>query len=377
MTAQKKRLASLDVLRGLDLWLLIIVGPLLNIIFSTGNLESWTFVRDCIHHVEWEGFVLWDLIMPLFMFMSGITIPFALARYKGGQKPGKDFYLKLVRRFVGLFVLGWIVQGNLLDLEWNKFHPVSNTLHAIAIGYVIGALLFVHLKPKGQIFATSAFFLLYIIGFILSGDCLRNLDPQTNIAMMIDKAVLGCHRDGVIWAEDGSWAFDDRYPYTWIFSSLNFVVTIMLGCFAGEIIRSKGEEATPRKALILGGVGAALLAGGMVMSLWFPIIKPIWSSSMTLYAGGLSFLLMAATYYIVDVRNWGGEWKCAKWFGMNSIAVYTISNVIDFSSITRSLIFGLEHLTGTWYPLILKLGNLSILIIIMKFLYDRKIFLKV
>ena len=62
---------------------------------------------------------------------------------------------------------------------------------------------------------------------------------------------------------------------------------------------------------------------------------------------------------------------------MNSIAVYTISNVIDFSSITRSLIFGLEHLTGTWYPLILKLGNLSILIIIMKFLYDRKIFLKV
>ena len=194
---------------------------------------------------------------------------------------------------------------------------------------------------------------------------------------MIDKAVLGCHRDGVIWAEDGSWAFADRYPYTWIFSSLNFVVTIMLGCFAGEIIRSKGDEATPRKALILGGTGAALLAGGMVMSLWFPIIKPIWSSSMTLYAGGLSFLLMAATYYIVDVRNWGGEWKWAKWFGMNSIAVYTISNVIDFSSITRSLIFGLEHLTGTWYPLILKLGNLSILIIIMKFLYDRKIFLKV
>ncbi|MBO5471607.1 MAG: DUF5009 domain-containing protein [Bacteroidales bacterium] len=369
----KKRLASLDVLRGLDLWFLIIVGPLLGTFLDCCGIE-WGFFERQFSHVQWEGFVAWDLIMPLFMFMSGITIPFSLARFNSGQKPGKDFYIRLAKRFALLFLFGWIVQGNILNLDFRHFHPFANTLQAIAVGYVGAALMFAYLRPKGQIAVTLLLFLGYIAAFAFTG---MNLDPETNIAMEVDKAVLGCHRDGVVWKADGSWSFNPWYQYTWILSSLNFIVTVMLGCFAGEIIRKGSDEATGRKALILAGTGAALMAAGLAMSPFFPIIKKIWSSSMTLYAGGLSFLLIAAVYYIVDVRKWGGEWNWAKWFGMNSIAVYVISHVLNFNSISTSLLHGLEHLTGVMYPFIIDLANSLILILIMRYMHKHRMFLKV
>ena len=367
----KKRLASLDVLRGLDLWFLIIAGPLLGTFLECCGIE-WDFFNRQFDHVAWEGFVAWDLIMPLFMFMSGITIPFSLARYKG--KPGKELYLKLARRFALLFLFGWVVQGNLLNLDFRYFHPFANTLQAIAVGYVGSALMFVYLRPKGQIAATSVLFLGYILAFVLTG---MNLDPESNIAMEIDKAVLGCHRDGVNWSADGSWTFNPGYQYTWVLSSLNFIVTVMLGCFAGEMIRKDGDTATTRKSAMLLCTGAVLLAAGLVLSPFFPIIKKIWSSSMTLYAGGLSFILLAAVYYLVDVRKWGGEWNWVKWFGMNSIAVYVISHVVNFTSVTESLLHGLRHLTGNLYPFMIDFGNALILILIMRYMYKKKLFLKV
>ena len=151
----------------------------------------------------------------------------------------------------------------------------------------------------------------------------------------------------------------------------------MLGCFAGEIIRHRNDEATARKALILAGTGAALVAAGLAMSPFFPIIKKIWSSSMTLYAGGISFLLIAATYYIVDVRKWGGKLEWIKWFGMNSIAVYVISHVFGFESITESVLHGLKHHVGDLYPFIIDFANSLILILIMRYMYRNRIFLKV
>ncbi len=377
----KKRLASLDILRGLDLWLLLMIGPLLHKMISCGYFEGCTGLKTQLGHVSWEGFALWDIIMPLFMFMSGITIPFSLAHFKRNGKelrnhirPGKDFYLKLLRRFCLLFFFGWLVQGNLLALDFKLFHPFANTLQAIAVGYVASALMFVHFKPKGQIIMTAGLFLAYLLAFVATD---MNLDPQSNIAMLVDKSVLGSHRDGVIWAADGSWTYKEGYQYTWILSSLNFIVTVMLGCFAGEIIRGKDDKATSRKALILAGTGVALIVGALVMEPFFPIIKKIWSSSMTLFSGGICFMLIALTYFIVDVKGWGGEMTWIKYFGMNSIAAYVIAHVCNFTSLTSGFLFGLEHLTGNFYPVILVFAKVSILFFIMRYLYNKKIFLKV
>lgn len=91
------------------------VGPLYRSFYSCcrpdGPFLHWIKVQ--MNHVKWEGFVAWDIIMPLFMFMSGITIPFSMSKYRNGLTPDRGFYLKLLRRFVLLFVFGWLVQVQL------------------------------------------------------------------------------------------------------------------------------------------------------------------------------------------------------------------------------------------------------------------------
>ena len=373
-TVKATRLASLDILRGLDLWLLLMIGPVLHTFLRAGYGEEWDFVRFHADHVMWEGFSLWDIIMPLFMFMSGITIPFSMVRYRDGISPRKQFHVKLLRRFFLLFLLGWIVQGNILSFDFRYFHPYANTLQTIAVGYAASALIFVYFRPKMQILLTSLFFLGYMAAFVFTG---MDMNPETNRAMVVDKAVLGAHRDGVIWLENGDWQFATWFQYTWVLSSLNFIVTVMLGCFAGQIICSGNGEISGRKALSLAAVGVALILAGLAISPWFPIIKKIWSNSMTLYSGGICFLLMAATYYVVDVKKWGGDMEWIKYFGMNSIAAYMIANMVDFSSVTTSFIYGLEHIVGGYYPVLVSFGNVCVLFLIMRLLYKNRIFLKV
>ena len=73
---RRERLYSLDVLRGLDMVLLTIVGPIVTAIQTGwGCFPEW-FVGQ-FHH-GWECFALWDIIMPLFIFACGAAVPFAL-----------------------------------------------------------------------------------------------------------------------------------------------------------------------------------------------------------------------------------------------------------------------------------------------------------
>ncbi|MBR1706034.1 MAG: DUF5009 domain-containing protein [Bacteroidales bacterium] len=364
-----RRLASLDILRGADLWLLLFFGPVAAALVEV--CPGLTGLQHQIEHVPWHGFVLWDIIMPLFLFMSGITIPFSMGKYRDGLRPDRAFYLKLLRRFCLLFFLGWVVQGNLLAFDWKQFHPFANTLQAIAVGYVVAALLFIHFDWRAQAAFCAGFFALYALAFVLSGS--MDLDPQGNIAMLVDKAVLGSHRDGVTWKADGSWRYDGEYQYTWILSSLNFAVTVMLGCFAGEILRN-GRRPEAR-AGFLALSGAVLVLAGLALDPLFPIVKKIWSSSMTLFSGGLCFLLIALTYYLVDVHGWHRGLDWLKYYGMNSIAAYCIGEVVDFSSVSASLLHGFSGWAG--YPVLIVFGNVTILFFILRLLYRRGIFLKV
>ena len=96
---------------------------------------------------------------------------------------------------------------------------------------------------------------------------------------------------------------------------------------------------------------------------------------MTLFSGGICLLLTALTYYIVDVKGWKKGTGVLKWFGMNSIVAYCIGEVIDFRSVSVSLLHGFDAWAG--YPILIAIANTAILTVIMMILYRRKIFLKV
>ena len=96
---------------------------------------------------------------------------------------------------------------------------------------------------------------------------------------------------------------------------------------------------------------------------------------MTLYAGGISFLLLALTYYVVDVRGWHKGLDWLKIYGMNAITAYVVSHVFDFSSVSESLLYSLSAFP--WYPVLIAFANASIVFGLLCLLYRKRIFLKV
>lgn len=111
-----KRLESLDILRGFDLFCLVVLESVLHPLQRAIDAPWFNDFMWGFSHVDWEGFSTWDLVMPLFLFMSGVSMPFALSRYKAA--PDKmAVYRRIGKRVLLLWVFGMMCQGNLLALD--------------------------------------------------------------------------------------------------------------------------------------------------------------------------------------------------------------------------------------------------------------------
>ena len=371
--SSSKRLESLDALRGFDLFFLVALGPLMHSLARTANVEWLNESMWVFSHVSWEGFSPWDLIMPLFLFMSGISMPFSLSRYKSISDK-RPLLRRLAKRILLLWIFGMMCQGNLLALDPNTIYLYSNTLQAIATGYLITALLFLFTSRRTQIITAVVLLLVYwtAMQFItVDGYGGGNYTPQGNLAEWIDNTVLGRFRD-TAQVIDGKVVVADWYHYTWILSSLNFGVTVLTGLFAGYIAKDKIEE--KKKLKLYFGTGITMVIAGWLWNFQMPVIKTIWTSSMVLVSSGYCFLLMGLFYYWIDYK---GHRSGLKVYGMNSIVAYMLANVVNFRCIGESLFYGLEQYMGSYYSFLMTLWNIGAVYVIIWFMYKRGIFLKV
>lgn len=355
--ATRGRLASLDILRGLDLFLLVFLQPVVVAFVSVSGCDGCEGLMWCLDHEVWEGFRPWDLVMPLFLFMTGAAMPFSFAHYLSGQKPRRQLYRRIARRVVVLFIFGMIVQGNLLAFDPDHVYIYTNTLQAIAAGYLIAAVMLLNLGLRWQIAATAALLVVYSLPMLIHG----GYAPADSFAFDIDRIVLGRFRGDL--------------TYTWVWSSLTFGATVMMGAFAGRMMR--GATNRRRVAARMAVAGVALIAAGLALSPVEPIVKRLWTSTMTLYSGGWCFLLMALFYWWVDCLGHSRGLNWLKIYGMNAITAYILGEVISFRSVVASVSYGLEPLMGYYYPVWLTFGNYLILFLILFYMYRKNIFLKV
>ena len=374
--SSSKRLESLDALRGFDLFFLVALGPLMHSLARTANVEWLNESMWVFSHVSWEGFSPWDLIMPLFLFMSGISMPFSLSRYKSISDK-RPLLRRLAKRILLLWIFGMMCQGNLLALDPNTIYLYSNTLQAIATGYLITALLFLFTSRRTQIITAVVLLLVYwtAMQFItVDGYGGGNYTPQGNLAEWIDNTVLGRFRD-TAQVIDGKVVVADWYHYTWILSSLNFGVTVLTGLFAGYIAKDKIEE--KKKLKLYFGTGITMVIAGWLWNFQMPVIKTIWTSSMVLVSSGYCFLLMGLFYYWIDYKGHRSGITWLKVYGMNSIVAYRLANVVNFRCIGESWFYGLEQYMGSYYSFLMTLWNIGAVYVIICFMYKRGIFLKV
>ena len=374
--SSSKRLESLDALRGFDLFFLVALGPLMHSLARTANVEWLNESMWVFSHVSWEGFSPWDLIMPLFLFMSGISMPFSLSRYKSISDK-RPLLRRLAKRILLLWIFGMMCQGNLLALDPNTIYLYSNTLQAIATGYLITALLFLFTSRRTQIITAVVLLLVYWTAMqiiTVDGYGGGNYTPQGNLAEWIDNTVLGRFRD-TAQVIDGKVVVADWYHYTWILSSLNFGVTVLTGLFAGYIAKDKIEE--KKKLKLYFGTGITMVIAGWLWNFQMPVIKTIWTSSMVLVSSGYCFLLMGLFYYWIDYKGHRSGITWLKVYGMNSIVAYMLANVVNFRCIGESLFYGLEQYMGSYYSFLMTLWNIGAVYVIIWFMYKRGIFLKV
>jgi predicted acyltransferase len=358
------RIASIDALRGFDMFWIVggdtvvktVVGlfgallPAAWINAAAPCFPSSDWFQAQIRHVSWEGFVAWDLIMPLFLFIVGASMPFSFSKRVQDGQGRKALYTKVLRRVAILWILGMIVQGNLLDFDLSKLHLFSNTLQAIAVGYLVAAVALIHLSIGLQVslcvvLLVGYWLLLLLVPF--GGHAAGTLEEHANLALYLDQLILG--------------RFQDQTTYAWLLGSMGFAGTVLFGVFSGHLLRTGWSPWVKFATLLV--IGGALLglgwlwAGGLdglsgftLLRDWrCPIIKHLFTSSMVLWACGWSYLLLALFYVVIDVlgfRRWSFFFIV---IGANAIFAYMVAHVISSGilAIAKDLVGGLADYLGS------------------------------
>ena len=359
-----QRIMSVDALRGFDMFWIMGGGPLVMEFCKLFSNPLPVWLGRHFDHVEWEGFVGWDLIMPLFLFVVGVAMPFSFGRRLARGDSRRSIYGKVIYRVVVLWILGMIAQGHLLAFDLNNLQLYNNTLQAIAAGYLISAIALVELPVRWQAALAGALLVVFwaLMAFVpVPGHGAGVFTPDGNLAMWIEEALLGRFRVG--------------FNYTMILSSLGFGATVLMGVLAGHLLRSSLPGR--RKALLLAGSGLACLLGGWLWGFVFPIIKHIWTSSMALWSGGWCLLLLALFYWVIDVlgyRRWAFFFTV---IGMNAIVAYIAPDIIPFSQISNTLFSGLSKHLGMFGNILVTFGALGVLWLGLYYMYRKRTFVRI
>jgi predicted acyltransferase len=365
--AGSARLESVDALRGFNMFWIIGGAELLAAIAAVARLGWLNAVSaNLTEHVEWEGFHFHDMIFPLFLFIMGVTTPFALARRQEKGASRAALVRHVLRRVVVLFLLGLVYSG-LLRLRGIVHLRIMGVLQRLALAWGCAALISLFLNRRGQIVAALSLLLVYWAAMRwlpVPGHPLGSFTPEGNFANYLDRMVF---LPGQLYKSYGD-------PEG-LFSTIPAVTTALLGIFAGQWLR--GPRPPREKVLGLLAAGALGVAAGYAWSPWFPVIKKIWTSSYVLVAGGWSALLLALFYWAIDVRGWK---RWAYFFvviGLNPITIYLGQEIIDFEKIAKFFVGGVLQFTGVLTPILLGIAVLAVKWLFLRFLYKQRIYWRV
>lgn len=300
-----KRLLSLDVLRGLTVFVMIIVNN------GAGPLHF-----QMLDHSKWNGLTVCDHVFPFFLFMVGVSIH--LASRRASKLTTAQRYRKIMFRSIELFAVGillhawdmWI--GGKSDIIANlRFWGV---LERIAVCYLLGSVLYIYVKPQNLWKIAAVLLITY--AFILS---IGNGYAQdgTNIAAIIDRLYLSeahlYHKSPV--DPEG------------LLGTISALAHTLIGIIVGWKITDKSKDINTR-LINLFVFATILLIIGHIVSYEYPLNKRIWSPSYTLVTCGVATYMLALLTYIIDIK--GKEKWCAvfKFFGIHAFSLYILSEAL-------------------------------------------------
>ena len=333
-----KRLFCLDLLRGVDMFYLAVGGVLLEPILKLTG-ASTPVCRMLTWH-PWYGFTFWDMIMPLFIFMSGAAVPFALGkRLDADGRPAKGYWKHVWSRFALLWFLGMIAQGGLTHLDIKEFIPYSNTLQTIAVGYVVAAWLYPMRKWVFKVALPIALLVVYGLLIHFGGD----YTADGNLAQVVDLRVW----NWMLPPDNTQIGFIHQYHYAWLLPSMMFPVLALGGCYSTQILLRKDPAWTRAGWLALFG-GISLAAGWVLYFCGIEMVKHIFTVSFTLQAVGWAVLALDALFVLTDIWKLRRGTGLILLFGQFALVAYLMESVFrePAFALVRRFVHGVPHLFG-------------------------------
>ncbi|REH01214.1 acyltransferase family protein [Flavobacterium aquicola] len=353
----KDRLISLDVFRGLTIFLMTIVN----------NPGSWSAIYPPLEHAEWHGCTPTDLVFPFFVFIMGVAISFAMPTktydsttfnkiftrslrmiclgiffnfFSSIQLFGLEGIPLIIGRLVITTLVGYALMGN-FDAKLKTYLAISifiiymilaysgiesyqsvrlpGVLQRIGIVYFIASLLYLKTTQQTQILVTIGILLSYwaIMTLIPApGFEITNLEKGTNLAAWVDSILLKGH----MWESTKTWDPEG------VLSTIPSIATGMIGLLIGQLLNSALLKTEKFKKILL--IGVILIILGQIWNIVFPINKALWTSSYVLYTAGLATFTISLLYYVIDIADYKKGTKLFLIWGVNPMIVFFLSQIV-------------------------------------------------
>lgn len=342
------RILSIDIMRGVTLFLMLFVNDLYSI-----GVPKWLLHTKASQ----DAMGLADWVFPGFLFMVGMSIPHALASKRKLGDGTLKIFLHIMIRTLSLLLIGVLLMnaGSINE----DLTGMDRNLWAVLL-YVSIFLVWNHYpEDQGKKYLYLGMRLAGILGIVYLASIFKAGDAQNPKWIEIGWwGILGLIGWGYFVAATACLILKSRLSLVvglWLLfiminiasqlgmkDSLNFlkpvfgviisgnVPSIVLAGLSISLILSLKSYDRNNILFIVVGVGIVCLCTGFFLRNWFIISKIYATPSWALICNGISILVYAILFFIVDIRfksGWAGMFQIA---GRNSLTTYLAPDVIYF-----------------------------------------------
>lgn len=373
------RLVSLDALRGFVMFWIMSGEHIIHALAKAAPIPVFTWMSSQLNHTDWNGITFYDMIFPIFLFVAGVSMPYSFDKKMNSagvntpaELPSKEkqkIYLSMLKRTCILLFLGFVVNG-LLRFDGYDQTRFASVLGRIGLAWFFAGLIYLNFDLKKQLVWFTGILVGYYL--VLKWMPVPNfgtgiLTPEGSFSSYFDQQFLPGRLHSKVYDPEG------------LFSTIPAIATALLGMFLGTFLKSKNIFSVNEKILIMVASALILIGVGALWNYDFPINKRLWTSSFVCFVGGCSILFFTFFYLVIDVLGFH------KWafplilIGSNSILIYMASEGLVNFKHTAEFVFGgvIEFAPLIWQPVFTTLSVTFVQLVLLYFLYKRKLFLKI
>lgn len=305
MSLQKIRYQSLDVFRGLDIALMIIVN----------TPGTWSKIYAPLKHAQWNGFTLTDLVFPTFLFVVGNAMSFSIRKFD--RLSNTAILSSIFRRTFLIFAIGFLLNwfpyfqdGEFIGISDVR---VFGVLQRIALCYFMASIIIHYCKVKWSLILSAAILVLYNVVM----ECFGDFSLENNAVIKLDSLFLNSSQ---LYAENGV-PFDPEG----LLSTFPAVVNVIFGYLFGMLLQKKGQNHNTLTSFFVWG--SLIIFLGFTWDLIFLFNKKIWSSSYVLLTIGIDIFMLSILVYLIDIKKFTKGMFIFESFGKNPLFIYIFSGV--------------------------------------------------